>query len=319
MLPIPVVLARCAGYDAPGLPQFVGEILEAAGYRPKAGDAVLVKPNLLRADPTGPTCTHPAVVAAACAYLLDHGCRVTVGDSPGFGTAPGVAAANGLTAALAGLCASRGAVPILVRSLDSPVYRSCGTGPRIALSRYALEADHILTLPKLKAHSQMRLTGAVKNCFGCVSGMRKAWLHAKHGDKSRDGYRQFPALLADIPELLPPVVCLMDGIIAMHVTGPSSGKPYAAGLLAASLSPVALDTAVFSLLGRSAEEVPLWAELQRRRAPGAFLQDIFLRGAAPELFDFRSFIVPAALAEESFNPLRLARSTVRRLWARLTG
>ena len=317
---IPVALARCAGYDPATVTPLVAELLRDIAFTPRRGERILVKPNLLRADPKGLTCTHAAVIAAVCRYLLDHGCKVRIGDSPGFGSAPGVARSIGLPAMLAQVLSGLpggGDIPIL--TLDAPVARPLSLGGAIALSRHALEADRILNLPKLKAHSQMRMTGAVKNLFGCVPGVRKALLHARFGDKSLDGVALFSALVADILTHLPPVTTVLDGVTAMHVTGPSGGKPYAAQLLAASPSPVALDTALYSLMGLEPARIPLWHELQRRDAPGAFPRQLTLTGADPQSFDFSGFTLPQKLMDESFNPFRLVKSTIRRLWARFRG
>ncbi len=317
---IPVILARCDAYDQAALVPLAERLLAAANFAPKAGTRVLVKPNLLRSDAKGLICTNARLVAAVCRYLLACGCRVSIGDSPGFGSAPGVARSIGLQEALAHtLGAMPGGKDIPILTLDSPVTRPLGLGGSIALSRHALEADHILNLPKMKAHSQMRMTGAVKNLFGCVPGVRKAVLHARHGDKTKGDAARFPALIADIMAHLPPVTSLLDGIVAMHVTGPSNGKPYPANLLAASASPVALDTAVYTLMGVSPDQIPLWHELQRRKAPGAFVQHITLTGDPVKSFDFSGFTLPATLMDESFNPLRLLKSTIRRLWARARG
>ena len=53
--------------------------------RSLCGLRVLVKPNLLRAVPL--TCTSPAVVVVACAWLQSCDARAIAADSPGFGTA----------------------------------------------------------------------------------------------------------------------------------------------------------------------------------------------------------------------------------------
>ncbi len=313
---IPVILARCESYDPAAVIPLAARMLDAAGFAPAPGARVLVKPNFLTADPGGIICTHPLVVAAVCRHLLDRGCRVRIGDSPGFGTAPGVARSIGLPRVLDEVLADMpGGRDIPVLTLGRPVSRPLTLGGSVALSRHALEADHILNLPKLKAHSQMRVTGAVKNLFGCVPGVRKAVLHARHGDKAQDGAACFPSLIADIMRHLPPVTTLLDAVTAMHVTGPSKGSPYPAGLLAASASPVGLDTAVCTLMGLAPDDVPLWRELTRRRAPGALFRDLALGGDSADCFDFSTFVLPGRLMAETFNPFRLLKSTLRRLWA----
>ncbi len=282
-----------------------------AGYAPGRGERVLVKPNLLRADAL--TCTHPLVVRAVCAWLLDRGVRVTVGDSPAFGSAPGVGRAIGLAAALKDLPGGSG---LTVQGLGGPVIREAPGLGRIRIARRALEADSILSLPRLKAHSQMRVTCAVKNLFGCVSGVHKAIAHARHGDKGESG-DNLPRYIAALLSLLPPQAALTDGIVAMHVTGPSFGKPFHAGFIAASSSCVALDTAVYSLLQLAPEDIPLWRVLQRKGIHGAFPEEITLCGDLPSSFDIAEFQVPAQLAHHSFTPGRLLSSALRRIWAGL--
>ena len=309
---IPVHLARAASYDE-SVFRTVGALLDAVNPAVRAGDRVLVKPNMLRADKDGQTCTDAAVVAAACVWLRDRSCRVMIGDSPGFGTARGIARVMGLPETLSR--AGCGDIPI--RTLDGPVMRPLRSGGRVGISRHALDADHILNLPKLKAHVQMRVTSAVKNLFGCVSGVRKAFLHSGYGDREEGGVRLFPSAVVDIMLHLPPVTSLADAITAMHVRGPSGGKPYHAGLLGASVSPVALDTVLYDLLEAEPEDIPVWRELRRRNIAGAFAEDVLVRGEPVSSFDFTGFHLPAKLAPETFNPLRLLKSTLKRLLARV--
>src|SRR5690554_798254 len=66
-----------------------------------AGKKVLLKPNLLApASADAAVVSHPAVVAALASLFLAMGGEVTVGDSPGLGSAGLVAAASGLAGAL---------------------------------------------------------------------------------------------------------------------------------------------------------------------------------------------------------------------------
>lgn len=275
--PLAVALAACSGYGGPpgssgssgpsgppgppgpserfdDLVLVVDAVFRLAGYAPGRGEQVLVKPNLLRADAL--TCTEPAVVRAVCAWLLDRGVRVRVSDSPGFGTAPGVAAAIGLQAALDSLKDAFG---------NSVRLEVCGPGPAcvrqipglgpLRISRLALEADSLLSVPRLKAHTQMGLTCAVKNLFGCVPGVHKALAHARHGDKGQGG-DNLPRLIAALARELPPQAALVDAVLTMHRNGPSHGEPYALGLVAASASCVAADTALYSLLGLTPSGCP---------------------------------------------------------------
>ena len=223
-----VALQRFSPADSGAVAQALPLLLDRAGLASSfslRSAHVLVKPNLLTATPLA--CTSPVVVAAVCRWLLDQGARVRVGDSPGFGTATAVARQTGVEEALRplGLRVESLADP---RPLELPLRRG---GPvSFGVARVALESDVIFSLPRVKAHSQMRLTLAVKNLFGCVCGLRKALIHTRQG--------QDPDFFADcIAALwagLPPVAAVADGLTAMHVTGPSKGQPFPLGLLGAA-------------------------------------------------------------------------------------
>ena len=70
---------------------------------------------------------------------------------------------------------------------------------QLVLARAALEADGIISLAKMKTHGFMRITGAVKNQFGCVPGMRKGEFHVK-----MPRAEHFAAMLVDINRYLRP-------------------------------------------------------------------------------------------------------------------
>lgn len=307
-----VALARCSGYDRLAVEAAVGAVLDASGWRPARGARVLVKPNLLRFQPGGLCCTHPEVVRAACVWLQAHDVHVTVGDSPAFGTAQGVAARIGLADALAPL-------GLAVIQLDGPrqveVADGGGGTTTIGVSRHALDADAILSVPRLKAHCQMRVTCAVKNLFGCVCGVRKALAHTTHGADTR----VFGGLVADIFAALPPVAALCDAVTCMHVTGPAGGEPFGLGLMGASVSPAALDAVCCSVIGLDPSVVPLWGEMRRRGFPGTDPADMDYPLEGPSAFDGRGFVVPGVLKDVSFAPGVLLRSLCRRVLSSLRG
>jgi len=205
------------------------------------GTRVLVKPNLLAASkPEQAITTHPLVVKAACEYALEQGAVVTVGDSPPLGAFEKIINATGLKNILRDL-------PVELKELQSPVKVSTSENFReVELSEDALGAEAIINLPKLKTHSQMNLTLAVKNFFGCVVGARKGEWHLRIGDDRE----RFGELIASIYKSMPPSLSLIDGILAMEGNGPGSGgNPRELGVLLGSRSAPALDAAVCTMLG----------------------------------------------------------------------
>ncbi len=309
-LPIPVALAHCDSYHGTELPLLVGKLLDVAGPNVGSGNRVLVKPNMVSSRPL--SCTSPAVIAAVCAWLLDKGARVTVSDSPGIGRATSVAHAIGLDAALKPLgltvCNMDAPQPVLL-PLDCNSHTHQDSGVHVGISQLALESDLIISVPRIKAHRFTMLTLAVKNCFGCVPGVRKALMHTFHG-KETDF---FADCLAAIWATLPPVAAIVDGIEAMHVTGPIQGKSIHLGLLGASPSAVAIDEAIATTLGLSPEQLPL-AQALRRRQKGN-MPTISWPLCRPEDFDCSAFVFPNNLDSAWFHPLRIVKSVRARIAA----
>jgi uncharacterized protein (DUF362 family) len=303
-MPQRVLLEQLPDYASPELDTLTGRLLELAGCRPVCGDQVLVKPNLVAPSNTVLSCTHPAVVRAVCRYLADCGARITVGDSPAFGTGRIVARACGLDKALAGL-------PVPIVNLSRPRQLPLTLGGTVGVSAQALDASLIVNVPRFKVHDQMRLTLAVKNFFGCVAGFRKSLAHQKHGEK---GVR-FESMIMDVCQAMPRSVSLVDGVVAMHVCGPAKGKPYPLGLLGACADPVALDTALHAVLGLPPDGTPLGEEAARR----GLVDEVNYALRRPEEFDAHDFILPDELAPVAFKPGRFLRGRLKSLYIRLSG
>lgn len=303
---IACALEKCRAHDDK-IDELAQKLMEAARMPTRPGMRVLVKPNLLTSRTLA--CTSPEIVAAVCKLLLDGGCKVEVADSPGFGRAKAVAHAIGLDAKLARLglevLPMNKAVPL---KLDVP---GADRQPVFMVSQRAVECDYLLSVPRIKAHGQMRITLAVKNLFGCVCGARKAIVHAREGREPD----LFAACLAALWAALPPSGAFVDGIVAMSGTGPSRGRPFDLGLLGASSSAVAMDRALLAALDIPAWQVPLAAALAQRKDNEEIAAPLFYPLLKPEDFDAKGFAVPQELAHTSFRPGRLIKSMARRLWA----
>jgi len=301
---IAVGLAQCAAYERRSIKERVDVLLRGIGWRsPARGSQVLLKPNLVMAQRhEGLACTHPDFVAAVAEWFLDHGARVTVGDSPAFGSALQVMAATGMTKALAGMP---------VRLVDFTSGRSlrlaCGQTVRVATE--ALDCDVLVNLPKCKAHGQLRMSLALKNLFGVVLKWRKAWAHMAQGGR----HGRFLEILADLPAVLPGGVSILDGIVAMHRTGPTGGEPFSAGMIGASRNPLALDTAVLAAIGLSPDHSPLARLCLAREEPGARGDDLVFPLLAPGEIGLAGFDVPGALQPIRFELARYLINSFRKM------
>jgi uncharacterized protein (DUF362 family) len=182
-----LVLVKESLYEYPRLREDVFSILsELDDEMIQEGSTVLVKPNFLAAaPPEKAVTTYPLVIRAAAEYALERGARVTVGDSNPLGSFEKVISTCGAKEALGGL-------PVTLEELtESRAIAASGKFATLELSARALDADVIISLPKLKTHAQMTLTLAVKNFFGCVVGMRKPEWHFRVGENLRRASRHY--------------------------------------------------------------------------------------------------------------------------------
>ena len=236
------VIFRESSYEYNKLRDDVRDVLEALGHADiSTGTKVLIKPNFLApAHPDLAITTHPNIVRAVAEYALDKGAIVQVSDSEAMGSFSKVINDCGFEEALAGM-------PVKLSELTrSTTVMTKGPFGNIELSADALEADVIINLPKLKTHTQMALTLAVKNLFGCVVGVRKPEWHFRVGEDKE----LFAKLLVSIYDVLRPSINLMDAILAMEGTGPGTrGIPRHLGLLIASTDALSLDTAICGMFG----------------------------------------------------------------------
>jgi uncharacterized protein (DUF362 family) len=269
---------------------------------------VLLKPNLITARNGKLACTDARFIAAVASWFMAHGTQVAVGDSPSFGTSHSVLEAIGALPALRRL----GVTVVEFRRTREVVLPG---GHSAAMAAAALECDLLINLPRVKAHSQMRVTLAVKNLFGCLSGFHKPWWHMVHGGVNG----RFARLLVDLLAVLPSGYTLVDGIVAMHRTGPIHGEPYALGVIAGGANPVAIDTALLALLAIDPLRSPLWCASQRAGMPGIALEDLLFPLASPASVCVDDFIVPGELGPIRFNPFRFMKNSFQRALLRGLG
>jgi uncharacterized protein (DUF362 family) len=302
-----VALLKCSAYWTREIVEKIDQLCDALGFTVSHGTRVLLKPNLLSSRSVGHlACTDPAFVAAAAEWFVEQGAKVVIGDSPAFGTALGVMHVNGIEKAIAGL-------PVELINFDQAIRVRLADGLAVDLARPALECDMLVNLPRVKAHSQLYMTLAVKNYFGTVVGFQKPRWHLRYGDHAE----HFAAHLVDLLAVLPTGITLLDGIVAMQGTGPVSGQPYSLGLIAGAINPVALDTAILQVLGLDCAKSALWQECARRDLPGTDAGRIIYPLANPAEFQAGDFQAPVNLKSVSFNPLRMLVSGCRRFAVRI--
>jgi uncharacterized protein (DUF362 family)/Pyruvate/2-oxoacid:ferredoxin oxidoreductase delta subunit len=272
-----LVIVRNATYESDALRPLIFGMMDAMGGREIGKEIrVLIKPNLLApALPRQAILTHPSIIRAAVEYCNGRGCRPIVADSPAVGSFELLLRMSGIRDALRGLdCECRPFQTSVRVDIGEPF-------GAIEIAEDAVRADFIVNLPKFKTHSQMLLTLAVKNLFGCVVGYRKPEWHMRAG-VDRDA---FARLIARIGLNLRPAINILDGILALEGQGPGmGGVPRELGVLLAGRDAFALDQVVCRMLGLAPERVPV---LKAARELGFPAAETEIDGTLPMIRDFR--------------------------------
>jgi len=245
-----VALVRCETYDPNAVHEAVRKGLDLIGGTSslvKAGERIVMKPNVLYGtSPDKGVSTHPSVFRAVGKLLQESGARVFFGDSPSFAPAD----IHMRRAGLKQLAAEMG-IEMADFDRGRPVSHKDALLIRsFVIANGVLDSDGLVNLPKLKTHPLVRLTGAVKNQFGCVPGLLKSQYHVKLADPY-----DFAAMLVDVNTLARPRFCVMDGIMAMEGNGPRSGKLRKLNVLLFSTDPVALDATACRIINLDPEIV----------------------------------------------------------------
>jgi uncharacterized protein (DUF362 family)/ferredoxin len=293
-----VALVECHDYGGgrvlAALRRGIG-LLGGMGRFVSAADSILLKPNILSgAPPHRHVTTHPEVLKAMGVLCQEAGARVRFGDSPGFGSATAAAAKAGLASAAReiGMEQADLGVPAQVSFNEALIAR------QLVLAREALEADGVISLSKMKTHGFTRITGAVKNVFGCVPGMRKGEFHVK-----MPRVEHFAAMLVDVCRYVRPRLHVMDAVVAMEGNGPGSGTPRPMKALLLSSDPVALDAVFCRLVRMPPQNVPTMKPGSESGLGTWSMAEIEVRGDDPERLacpDFRVVRRPPADFDRSF-------------------
>ncbi len=245
----PTALSFVGTYDEAAIEAAVRAQFDALGISSMfCGKKVAVKPNLvMKKDPSAAATTHPAVLAAVLRILKETAAEILIAESPG-----GVYSETSLRSVyrVCGLADVSEAVGVPLnydvssRETDAPDGKVSKTFEIISP---ILDADVIVNLCKLKSHSLTGYSGAVKNYFGTIPGVRKFEMHARFPD-----YQDFGGMLCDLCAFhvgSKPTFNLIDGIVAMEGNGPTGGDPKPVGVLIGGRNPFCADRVGAHIIG----------------------------------------------------------------------
>jgi uncharacterized protein (DUF362 family) len=251
-----VAVLRATTYEG-SLDSTVLDGLRAIGADVR-GAHVLLKPNFVEFDPSTAINTDPRLIGAAVlAFRRLGAASVRVAEGPGHRRdIQDVLTRSGLGDVLAGVQVPF--VDLNTAGMRRVPLRSRYTDLReLWLPTPVLDADVVVSMPKMKTHHWAGVTLSMKNLFGTLPGRVYGWpkniLHWAGIERS----------ILDIAGAVRPSYAIIDGIMGMEGNGPISGEPIASEVLVFADDPVAADTVGASLMGFDPEQIPYIREAGR--------------------------------------------------------
>ena len=208
------------------------------------GRSVLLKPNMVEYEQQSVINTNPLVVAGAVAALRRRGAReVTVGEGPGHRRdIEFLLTATGLYDHLREL-------DVRFVDLNHDEVHTVTLGSdfsgfgQLSLPRAVLNADVVVSMPKLKTHHWAGLTAGMKNLFGVVPGAVYGW------PKNPLHIRGVVPSILDLTATIRPGFTIMDGVVGMEGDGPIMGRARSTGFVAMGPDVVAVDATCARVIG----------------------------------------------------------------------
>ncbi|MEM9185858.1 MAG: DUF362 domain-containing protein [Planctomycetota bacterium] len=243
--PSPVFLAGGQRYEG-DIAGTLRDGLLATDLNPETlrGKRVLLKPNLVEPSRRVPhMTTHPAVIVAAAEVFRGWGASVVVGEAPGHVRDTETA----LIESGVGEALDDGGLDFAdlnYEQVDSLRNRGRHSPLKeIFFPRSVLQADLVVSMPKMKTHHWVGVTCGMKNLYGALPGIKYGW------PKNVLHHNGIPQTVADINATLPRVITIVDGIECMEGDGPILGTMKPMGLLAVGADVPAVDATIARIMG----------------------------------------------------------------------
>jgi uncharacterized protein (DUF362 family)/NAD-dependent dihydropyrimidine dehydrogenase PreA subunit len=250
-----VLILNCPNYTQENVDKAIARVFTYIKIKPHS--KVLIKPNILMAKTPGYACTtNPSMIEAVCKMLDD--CEIIIGESSGWNTLNGFEV-SGIKAVAEKYHAKVVAFEndkVSNKKIDGVALKE------LKITSLVDDVDYIINMPKMKTHAFMKITGAVKNCFGFVPGFQKAIYHTKGKDETTFGELLIDIYLQCKDKI---VINIMDAIVGMEGEGPGNGDPKNTGLILASADALALDVVQSRIMGFEPKGIPTIAAAMDRK------------------------------------------------------
>ena len=239
------------------------------------GKRVLLKPNLVDLPRDNrPSVTNPAVIAAAAEAFRKRGAaEIIVGDGPALQRdAVQIVDAIGLTSVL-----KDHGLPFVDLATDTPIGLAnrgvFTTNTRIFIAKTAVEADVLVSMPKMKTHHWAGASLSLKNLFGMTSAMAYGW------PRNRFHLQGLHGVVLDVNRTRGADYTIVDAVVGLQGDGPILGDPIDVGALVMGRNSTAVDATCARLMEIDPTRIPYLNLATRLLGPVAE-RDIAQRGEA---------------------------------------
>jgi len=253
-----VALIQCTDYDEGLLSRAIKDGLARIGFDLSAfkNAKVGLKPNLLTAaKPDKAVATHPLFFKTVAGIVIEYGGIPILTECHGFGSFKSVLNTTGYADVVRQLGIDIGKMDEI-----APLhYPGAKLMKRIDIAKAFFDVDMIVNLPKFKTHGFTYISGAVKNLFGTIPGLRKARMHLRFPQPD-----EFSEWLLDLNGALlngfdqpKRIIHIMDAVIGQEGEGPGpSGTPKKLAAVIVGSDAVAVDYVAASLAGLDYKKIP---------------------------------------------------------------
>lgn len=132
---------------------------------------------------------------------------------------------------------------------------------KLYLPRTVLDADWVVSIPKLKTHHWAGVTCSMKNLFGVMPGLVYGW------PKNVLHFQGINESILDINATVAPTLSIVDGIVGMEGDGPIMGTPKPAGCILIGRNFPAVDATAVRVMGLNPEGVGYLTSASGRLGP----------------------------------------------------
>lgn len=255
-----VALVKCESYALNEVYLAVKEGLQTIGFVIPEHKTVLIKPNIMSQNrPDQNTITHFALIDALCCLLSENNCEILIGDSVSF-FQKGLTRKAFVTSGIGAVAEKYGGR--LIAFEEEPLIRideNLVGLKELFIPKILLDVDLVINACKLKTHSGMRLSGAIKNMFGCLPGGYKQRIHQWTGNEF-----ELADVFIDIHHHIKPGLSVMDAVVSLDGGPTALGQPVKTSRILVATNAAALDIVAAKMIGYKPGELPVLMAAKKR-------------------------------------------------------